>query len=325
MLIRTNRRGVKAILRYSIQRLLAAIPVVAIVALIIFSLLFLAPGDPAALLAGDSATPKMIEELRVRLGLDQSYFVQLRIWVLSIFRGDFGVSIFSGTPVLELVYDRIEATAALSVVTTVFAVFFGVSLGMIAAWRAGGFVDRAVLVLSAVFFSFPSFVIAYILILLFAMQMQLLPVQGYVSFQDDFWGFWVKIILPCITLGLPFLALLARITRTTVIEVKREDFVRTAVAKGLPTNQILMPHVMKNAAIPIVTMVGLGVSHLISGVVVVETVFAIPGIGRLVVEAILQRDYPVIQCVTLLSSFVYIVVNMVVDISYSFFDPRIKR
>lgn len=317
--------GVEDIFGYAIRRLLAAIPVVAIVALIIFSLLYLAPGDPAALLAGEEATPEMIEELRVRLGLDQSFFVQLRIWVLSLLRGDFGVSIFSGTPVLELVSDRIEATVALSVVTTVFAIVIGVPLGMIAAWRAGGIIDRAVLTMAAVFFSFPSFVIGYILILVFAMQMQLLPVQGYVSFSEDFWGFWVKIILPCITLGLPFLALLARITRTTVIEVRRQDFVRTAIAKGLPTSQVLMPHVMKNAAIPIVTMIGLGVSHLISGVVVVETVFAIPGVGRLVVEAILQRDYPVIQGVTLLSAFVYILINLVVDISYSFFDPRIKR
>jgi len=305
--------------------LLAAIPVVAIVALIIFALLYFAPGDPAALLAGDEATPQMIEELRVRLGLDQSFFVQLRIWVVSILHGDFGNSIFSGTPVLELVGDRVEATIALCLVTTLFAIIIGVPLGVVAAWRAGGIIDRAVLTMAAISFSFPSFVIGYILILIFAMQLQLLPVQGYVSISDDFWGFWVKIVLPCITLGLPFLALLARITRTTVMEVRREDFVRTAIAKGLPTNQVIMPHVMKNAAIPIVTMIGLGVSHLISGVVVVETVYAIPGVGRLVVEAILQRDYPVIQGVTLLSSFVYIIVNLIVDISYSFFDPRIKR
>lgn len=298
---------------------------VAIVALIIFALLYFAPGDPAALLAGDEATPQMIEELRVRLGLDQSFFVQLRIWLVSILHGDFGNSIFSGTPVLELVGDRVEATIALCLVTTLFAVIIGVPLGVVAAWRAGGIIDRAVLTMAAIFFSFPSFVIGYILILIFAMQLQLLPVQGYVSISDDFWGFWVKIVLPCITLGLPFLALLARITRTTVMEVRREDFVRTAIAKGLPTNQVIMPHVMKNAAIPIVTMIGLGVSHLISGVVVVETVYAIPGVGRLVVEAILQRDYPVIQGVTLLSSFVYIIVNLIVDISYSFFDPRIKR
>jgi len=299
--------------------------VVAIVALIIFALLYFAPGDPAALLAGDEATPQMIEELRVRLGLDQSFFVQLRIWVVSILHGDFGNSIFSGTPVLELVGDRVEATIALCLVTTLFAIIIGVPLGVVAAWRAGGIIDRAVLTMAAISFSFPSFVIGYILILIFAMQLQLLPVQGYVSISDDFWGFWVKIVLPCITLGLPFLALLARITRTTVMEVRREDFVRTAIAKGLPTNQVIMPHVMKNAAIPIVTMIGLGVSHLISGVVVVETVYAIPGVGRLVVEAILQRDYPVIQGVTLLSSFVYIIVNLIVDISYSFFDPRIKR
>lgn len=305
--------------------MLAAIPVVAIVALIIFALLYFAPGDPAALLAGDEATPQMIEELRVRLGLDQSFFVQLRIWVVSILHGDFGNSIFSGTPVLELVGDRVEATIALCLVTTLFAIIIGVPLGVVAAWRAGGIIDRAVLTMAAISFSFPSFVIGYILILIFAMQLQLLPVQGYVSISDDFWGFWVKIVLPCITLGLPFLALLARITRTTVMEVRREDFVRTAIAKGLPTNQVIMPHVMKNAAIPIVTMIGLGVSHLISGVVVVETVYAIPGVGRLVVEAILQRDYPVIQGVTLLSSFVYIIVNLIVDISYSFFDPRIKR
>lgn len=298
---------------------------VAIVALIIFSMMYLAPGDPAALLAGEDATPAMIAELRARLGLDQSFLVQLRLWITSLLQGDFGVSIFSGEPVLSLIADRVEATVALSVITTLFAVGVGVPLGVLAAWRAGGIIDRAVLTMAAIFFSFPSFVIGYVLILVFAMQMSWLPVQGYVSISVDFWAFWEKIILPCVTLGLPFLALLARITRTAVIEIRREDYIRTAIAKGLPTRQVLVPHVMKNSAIPIVTMIGLGVSHLISGVVVVETVFAIPGVGRLVVEAILQRDYPVIQGVTLLSSFVYIAVNLIVDLSYSLFDPRIRR
>lgn len=297
----------------------------AVVGLIIFSLLYIAPGDPAALLAGDDASPEVIDAIRERLGLDQSFFVQLRLWIVALLHGDLGVSIFSETPVLKLITDRVQATVVLSVVTTIFAVAVGVPLGVLAAWRAGGFVDRAVLTMAAIFYSFPSFVIGYVLIFIVSMQLSLLPVQGYVDLYDDFPRFLERIILPSITLGLPFLALLARITRTSVIEIRREDYIRTAVAKGLPTRKVLMPHIMKNSAIPIVTMIGLGVSHLISGVVVVETVFAIPGVGRLVVEAILQRDYPVIQGVTLLSSVVYILVNLFVDISYSFFDPRIRR
>lgn len=297
----------------------------AVVGLIIFSLLYIAPGDPAALLAGDDASPEVIDAIRERLGLDQSFFVQLRLWIAALLHGDLGVSIFSETPVLKLITDRVQATVVLSVVTTIFAVAVGVPLGVLAAWRAGGFVDRAVLTMAAIFYSFPSFVIGYVLIFIVSMQLSLLPVQGYVDLYDDFPRFLERIILPSITLGLPFLALLARITRTSVIEIRREDYIRTAVAKGLPTRKVLMPHIMKNSAIPIVTMIGLGVSHLISGVVVVETVFAIPGVGRLVVEAILQRDYPVIQGVTLLSSVVYILVNLFVDISYSFFDPRIRR
>lgn len=297
----------------------------AVVGLIIFSLLYIAPGDPAALLAGDDASPEVIDAIRERLGLDQSFFVQLRLWIVALLHGDLGVSIFSETPVLKLITDRVQATVVLSVVTTIFAVAVGVPLGVLAAWRAGGFVDRAVLTMAAIFYSFPSFVIGYVLIFIVSMQLSLLPVQGYVDLYDDFPRFLERIILPSVTLGLPFLALLARITRTSVIEIRREDYIRTAVAKGLPTRKVLMPHIMKNSAIPIVTMIGLGVSHLISGVVVVETVFAIPGVGRLVVEAILQRDYPVIQGVTLLSSVVYILVNLFVDISYSFFDPRIRR
>lgn len=314
-----------ATLGYILRRLLASIPVVIIVALIIFMMMYLAPGDPAALLAGDDASPEVIAALRERLGLDRSLLVQLRLWLWSLLQGDFGVSIYSGKPVLELVSERIEATAALTLVTTFFSVMIGVPLGVLAAWRAGGLVDRAVLTMASAFFSFPSFVIGYVLILIFAMQLGWLPVQGYVSLTEDFGGFLERIVLPCVTLGLPFLSLLARITRTAVIEVGGEDYVRTARAKGLPTSQVLMPHIMKNTAIPIVTMIGLGIAHLISGVVVVETVFAIPGVGRLVVEAILQRDYPVIQGVTLLSSLVYLAVNLAVDVSYSFFDPRIRN
>lgn len=311
-------------LRYLIKRLLATIPVMGVVALFVFSLLYISPGDPAAVIAGDIATEADIARIRAQLGLDQPYLVRFGGWAWSLLHGDLGVSIFTGLPVATLIGQRVEPTLALTLCTLIVAVGLAVPLGVLAAARAGGWLDRSVMAISVLGFSVPVFVIAYGLILLFAVQLEWLPVQGYRSLKDGFGPFVQHMILPSMALGLVYMALIARITRATMLDVLAQDYVRTATAKGLARSAVLTRHALKNAAVPIITIIGIGVAALIGGVVVTETVFAIPGLGRLTVDAILRRDYPIIQGVTLLFSVVYVLVNLLVDLSYSLFDPRIR-
>ena len=311
-------------LRYLIKRLLATIPVMGVVALLVFSLLYLSPGDPAAVIAGDIATEADIARIRAQLGLDQPYLVRFGGWLWALAHGDLGTSIFTNLPVAKLIGQRIEPTLALTLCTLIVAVGLAVPLGVLAAARAGGWVDRMVMAISVLGFSVPVFVIAYGLILLFAVQLEWLPVQGYRSFKDGLGPFVRHMILPSVALGVVYMALIARITRATMLDVLSQDYVRTATAKGLSRPTVLTRHALKNAAVPIVTVIGIGVAALIGGVVVTETVFAIPGLGRLTVDAILRRDYPIIQGVTLLFSAVYVLVNLLVDLSYSLFDPRIR-
>ncbi len=295
-----------------------------VVALFVFSLLYISPGDPAAVIAGDIATEADIARIRAQLGLDQPYFTRFGTWLTALAHGDLGTSIFTGLPVATLINQRLEPTAALTISTLIVAVGLAVPLGVLAAARAGGWIDRFVMGLSVLGFSVPVFVIAYGLILLFSIQLDWLPVQGYVSIKEGFVPFLRHIILPSVALGLVYMALIARITRASMLDVLAQDYVRTANAKGLAPGAVLTRHALKNAAVPIVTIIGIGVALLIGGVVVTETVFAIPGIGRLTVDAILRRDYPIIQGVTLLFSAVYVIVNLLVDLSYSLFDPRIR-
>lgn len=311
-------------LRYLLKRLLATIPVMGVVALFVFSLLYLSPGDPAAVIAGDIATEADIARIRAQLGLDQPYLVRFGGWLWGLLHGDLGTSIFTSLPVSTLIGQRIEPTLALTVCTLIVAVGLAVPLGVLAAARAGGWLDRIVMAISVLGFSVPVFVIAYGLILLFSVQLEWLPVQGYRSPTEGLWPFLRHMILPSVALGIVYMALIARITRATMLDVLAQDYVRTATAKGLARNTVLIRHALKNAAVPIVTIIGIGVAALIGGVVVTETVFAIPGLGRLTVDAILRRDYPIIQGVTLLFSAVYVLVNLLVDLSYSLFDPRIR-
>jgi peptide/nickel transport system permease protein len=312
------------LLRYALKRLLATIPVMGVVALFVFSLLYISPGDPAAVIAGDIATEADIARIRTQLGLDQPYFTRFGTWITALAHGDLGTSIFTALPVATLIKQRLEPTAALTICTLIVAVGLAVPLGVLAAARAGGWIDRFVMGLAVLGFSVPVFVIAYGLILLFSIQLEWLPVQGYVSITEGFGPFIRHMILPSIALGLVYMALIARITRASMLDVLAQDYVRTANAKGLAPGAVLMRHALKNAAVPIVTIIGIGVALLIGGVVVTETVFAIPGIGRLTVDAILRRDYPIIQGVTLLFSALYVLVNLLVDLSYSLFDPRIR-
>lgn len=311
-------------LRYLFKRLLATIPVMGVVALLVFSLLYLSPGDPAAVIAGDIATEADIARIRAQLGLDQPYLVRFGNWIWALAHGDLGTSIFTNLPVSKLIAQRIEPTLALTLCTLIFAVGLAVPLGVIAAARAGGWIDRIVMAVSVVGFSVPVFVIAYGLILFFSVELEWLPVQGYRSLSDGLGPFLRHIILPSTALGLVYMALIARITRASMLDILSQDYVRTASAKGLSRSTVLTRHALKNAAVPIVTIIGIGVAALIGGVVVTETVFAIPGLGRLTVDAILRRDYPIIQGVTLLFSAVYVLVNLLVDLSYSLFDPRIR-
>ena len=303
---------------------MATIPVMGVVAVIVFLLLHLAPGSPAALIAGDFATAEDIARIGKQLGLDRPLHVQFVAWVGQILRGDLGTSIFSHLPVSRLIRQRIEPTVVLSVTTLLIAVVLAVPIGALAAWRARTWVDRLVMGLSVCGLSIPSFVLGYLLIYVFAIHFGWLPVQGYVSFTQGLWPCVRSILLPSFALGSIYMALIARITRASLLEVLEEDYVRTAHAKGLSTLTVLVGHALRNASIPIVTIIGVGVTLLIGGVVITESVFAIPGIGRLTVDAILRRDYPIIQAVILLSSGVYVMVNLVIDLVYTVLDPRIR-
>jgi peptide/nickel transport system permease protein len=310
--------------RFLAGRILATIPVMGVVATIVFLLLRLAPGDPAAILAGDVASPEQIAAIRTRLGLDQPILVQFVEWIGRLLSGDLGTSIISNQPVSRLIGERLEPTLALAATTIVFAVIVAVPLGVISAWRHGTWIDRGVMALSVLGFSVPVFVLGYLWIFGVAMQLQWLPVQGYVSFRQGLWPFFERLILPTLTLSVIYIALIARITRASMLEVLGEDYIRTAHAKGVGERAVLTRHALRNAAVPIVSVIGLGIALLISGVVITESVFNLPGLGRLTVDAVLARDYPVIQGVILLFSAIYILINLAVDVSYTIFDPRIR-
>ena len=311
-------------LRFLIGRLLATIPVLLVVAIAVFLLLRLTPGDPAAVIAGDSATTEQIEQIRESLGLNRPIPVQFAIWFGNVLQGDLGESFFFKKPVAELIAQRIEPTLALALTTIVVAVVIAVPLGTLAAWRHGGWLDRALMGFSTLGFSIPVFVLAYLLIWLVSMKLGWLPVQGYRRVAEGVGPFLRHLILPSLTLAVIYVALIARVTRAAVSEALAEDFVRTARAKGLPERRVLIHHALANAAVPIVTVIGIGLALLIGGVVVTESVYAIPGLGRLTVDAVLARDFPTIQGVILLFSAAYVLVNLLIDLSYLALDPRIR-
>ena len=309
---------------YIVKRILATIPVMMVVAVFVFGLLHLTPGDPAAIIAGDYASPSDIEGIREKLGLNEPIPVQFYTWVKSVAQGDLGVSIFSNLPVTKLIGQRIEPTLMLSLFTIIIAISVAIPLGVLAAWKSRTFIDRFAMIFAVLGFSVPVFVIGYILMYVFAIQLKWLPVQGYKHLADGLLPCLRSLVLPSIALGVVYIALIARITRASVMEVLAEDYIRTAKAKGLSSRVVLIRHALKNAAVPIITIIGVGIALLIGGVVVTESVFNIPGLGRLTVDAILHRDYPVIQAIIILFSGVYVLVNLLVDLSYVFLDPRIR-
>lgn len=309
---------------FILRRIITTIPVMAFVALFVFSLLYLAPGDPAAVIAGDQASPADVEKIRASLGLDRPYLVRFSEWLFRVLQGDLGTSIFTALPVSHLIAQRIEPTLSLMSLTLLLAILIAVPMGVIAAWKVNTWVDRVAMAFAVTGFSVPVFVVGYLLAYVFALKLDWLPVQGYTPIAQGFWPWLKNLILPSITLGFVYIALIARITRASMLEVLQQDYVRTARAKGVGQTSILFVHALKNAAIPVVTVIGIGIALLIGGAVVTESVFAIPGLGRLTVDAILRRDYPVIQGVVLMFSFVYVLINLLVDLVYTLIDPRIR-
>ena len=308
---------------YILRRLLATLPVMAVVAVVVFLLIHLSPGDPAALIAGDLATGEDIEKLRTALGLDQPLWQQFALWLGRLATGDLGISIFTQVPVTRLLSQRLEPTASIAVLTMLLTLLIAVPLGTLAAYRAGSWIDRLVMLFAVLAFSVPVFMIGYLLVYVFAIQLPWFPVQGYSRIADGV-GPWLRsLVLPCVNLALVYIALVTRMKRATVLEVLHEDYIRTARAKGLGVLPVL-GHALRNAAIPIATTIGVGIALLIGGVVVTETVFAIPGVGRLVIDSVQRHDYPVIQSVLLISAGVYVLINLLIDLSYRLFDPRIQ-
>ena len=332
-------------LSYIGRRIVSTIPVMGIVALFVFSLLYLAPGDPAAIIAGDQASPADVERIRAGLGLDRPFLVRFGEWLWHVLHGDLGTSIFTNLPVTTMIQQRLEPTISLMVLTLILSIGLAVPMGVLAAWKHGTWIDRVIMMFAVFGFSVPVFVVGYLLAYVFALDglgianavgsvfgqgtgdavsSAMFPVQGYTPLSRGVGPWLNNLVLPAITLGGVYIALIARITRATMLEVLSQDYVRTARAKGVGNATILFLHALKNAAVPIVTVIGIGVALLIGGAVVTESVFAIPGLGRLVVDAILRRDYPIIQGVVLLFSFVYVLVNLGVDLVYTVVDPRIR-
>jgi peptide/nickel transport system permease protein len=311
-------------LRFAARRVLTTIPVMAFVALFVFSLLYIAPGDPAAVIAGEQASPEDVERIRASLGLDRPFLVRFAEWSGHVLQGDLGTSMFTGLPVTELIKQRVEPTLSLMLVTLTFAILVAVPLGVLAAWKAGGLLDRLFMAFAVLGFSVPVFVAGYLLAYIFAIQLDWLPAQGYTPIAQGLWPWFENLILPAVALGFVYIALIARTTRAAMLEVLSQDYVRTARAKGLGERGILFLHALKNAAVPIVTVIGIGVALLIGGAVVTESVFAIPGLGRLTIDAIVRRDYPLIQGIVLMFSLVYVLVNLAVDLVYTLLDPRIR-
>jgi peptide/nickel transport system permease protein len=310
--------------RFLIARLAATVPVLFVVSVAVFGLIHISPGDPAAIIAGELSTPEEVARIRERLGLDRPLLLQYGEWIGRVVGGDLGRSLFSTFAVRDLIAQRIEPTLMLALATMVWTLLFAVPLGILAAVHARRWIDRAVMGISVLGFSVPSFVIAYLLVYAFAATLGWFPVQGYQPLARGLGPFLNHIALPSLTLGLVYTALIARMTRASLLEVLAQDYIRTANAKGLPPRKVVLVHALKVAAVPIVTTIGMGFALLIGGVVITERVFGIPGLGRLTVDAILRRDYPIIQGVLLVFAFSYVVVNLVVDVIYVLVDPRIR-
>ena len=309
---------------YIFKRVLAVIPILIFVGIATFSLVHIAPGDAANIMAGDYAGPDDVKLIRAELGLDKPVTTQFWEWAGRTLRGDLGKSIYSGRTVAELVGQRLEPTIALTIVGGTLAVLLGIPMGVFAAWRAGSRWDRGIQIFAALGISVPGFWLGFILILAFAVYLRWFPVIGYVSVTEDLFGWLKSITLPVSLLAISGSSVIIRMTRGSILEVLREDYIRTARAKGLANKPVLFRHALRAGAIPIITVIGTLARALITGVVVTEPVFPIPGLGRLVAETVQNRDFPVVQSMLMLLASFYVFINLMVDLAYVFFDPRVR-
>jgi peptide/nickel transport system permease protein len=310
-------------LKFIAYRSLGALPVIGIVSVIVFVFLRMA-GDPVASLHGENATAQQVAEIRHAMGLDLPVVEQFLVWLAHVFRGDFGLSMVTHEPVWQMVSERLEATISLALSTIVFSILVAVPLGLFAAQTRGGWIDRIVTLLCTAGFSIPTFVVGYLLVWLFSIKLPWLPAQGYAGIQQGIGAWMLHLIAPTVAMSTVFIVLIARITRAGAIETLNQDYIRTARAMGASEMRVFLVFVLRNAAVPIVTIIGVGIGVVLTGVVVTETVFNLPGLGRLTIESVLARDFPVIQCVIILFSFTYVLINLAVDIIYSLLDPRIR-
>jgi peptide/nickel transport system permease protein len=310
--------------RYIVQRVLAAFPVLLIVTLISFCIMQLVPGDPAVVMAGPQATAKEIEQVRVQLGLDKPFLTQLGTWLYGLLQGDLGRSILLGRGVSQAIAERLPITLTLAFLSFMLTIAIGIPAGIIAALRQNTWIDQTVMTIALIGVSLPNFWLGLMLIIFFSVVLDLLPAGGYVSLAQGFWPWFKSLLLPSLSLGLLQMGLLARITRSTMLEVLRQDYIRTARAKGLPMFKVVAKHAFKNALIPIVTIIGIIFSLLLTGSVVIETVYSLPGLGRLLATSIFSRDYPVIQGGLLLTAAMFVGINLLVDVLYAFLDPRVR-
>jgi peptide/nickel transport system permease protein len=284
----------------------------------------LIPGDPAIIIGGPNATPGELDMIRKNLGLDQPFHVQLWIYYSNLAQGDLGRSLLLGKPVLDSTLERLPPSVAISLYSLVITLFFGILFGVVAALRQNSWVDQVVSVIALIGVSLPNFWFGLMMMVLFSVHLGWLPTGGYVPMTEDFWAWMRSATMPAVSLALLQIGLLARITRSTMIEVLRQDYVRTARAKGLSEWMVIGKHAMANVAIPVVTVIGLIFSVLISGSVVIETIFSVPGIGSLLGNAILRRDYPMIQGGLLFVASALMMLNILVDLTYALFDPRVR-
>jgi len=312
-------------LAYVLRRVLLAVPVMFVVAAGVFLLLYLTPGDPVSVILGPDASPQQAQELRQRLGLDQPVPVQIFRWFGRLLHGDLGQSIYLNRPVSQTLLERAEPTLMLTLLATLFAILLGLPIGILSATRAGSWTDLGAMLVALGGISMPSFWVGLNLIFLFAVVLGVLPVAGYQPLSRGLWENLRYLLLPAVTLGFAQAALLARMARSMMLEVLREDYVRTARSKGVVERKVVLSHALRNAMVPLVTVMGLTFAILMGGAVITEQVFNIPGIGRLLVQSVLRRDYPVVQGIVLVIAFNYVAINLLVDILYGFFDPRVRH
>ncbi|MCG8445872.1 MAG: ABC transporter permease [Hyphomicrobiales bacterium] len=309
---------------FVMRRIMMVFPVMGFVALFVFLLLHLGPGDPAAIIAGDHATPEKLAEIRAAHNLDQPIPWQFMTWIAHVLHGDLGTSLLSGLPVTTLIASRLEPTLVLAFLTLAFSTAVALPLGALAACKRDGIIDKLATGYCVLGTSVPFFVVAYFLVLVFAIELRLLPVQGYPDAADGFGNLLLHLVLPVATLSVPVIALVTRTVKTALLDVLSEDHVRTARAKGISEASVIVFHGLRNAALPIVTVLGNIFALLIGGVVVTESIFNLPGIGRLTVDAVLARDYPIVQGIILLAGAAHVLLNLAVDLLYLKFDPRVR-